>query len=769
MSLDLSLNFPYFEIEMVAGGKNGIYVFDEFRLDAGNLMLYRGEAEILLPPKVVKTLAVLVENHGTILSKEALIERVWSDSVVEEQNLSQHLFHLRKTLGMRPDGGTYIETLRRRGYRFNAGLVRCGGSVNGEAAAISEPMSAARAGVERSGNVLRLTDWNATPERAARITAVIEPREIAQPARRTASVKIIAGIAVLSIIAAAAAFVSYKTAFEPSSPRSELSLLRLTNGTKPLDATIAPDGAYFVYHELADDGARLWLQQVGGSSRTEIAPPSRRIYGGKTFSSDGRFVYFVATDEAEGESSVYRIAAIGGPQVKILSGVNWPVSFSPDGREMVFIRENSQTGVSALVVTDSDGGNQRILLEREGLSKLAGSPAWSPDGSKIVFTIIDTQKTVVPGSFALVSIDASGGAIKHITEEKWDNIYRIAWTHDGRGLVMVATRAAEGYSTRRDQLYYISYPGGESRRLTFDGSRHQAWSLGVTKDDAIIATPFNRSSQIWSMDAGGDQTSAFQISHGLGDGRAGLAPVPNGKVGFIARSGDEIDIWLMNADGSDLEQVPSPLQVVDELRADPKGHFFVFSAFKEGNNRIFRCDLDGGNIEQLTFGYNEVDSTISPDGNWVVYESSVLNDNRWKPTLFKVAIDGGEPLLFSDSECSTPNYSPTGDLLSCIRGEEVVILSAVDGSLIKSHRLPPYASVNFGVRWTPNGRGLVYIHTEKLSSNLWVQPLDGGKPRPLTNFTGGEIHNYAFSIDGTRLFVARGYPIDDAVLIRNFR
>src|SRR5262249_19082110 len=102
MSLDLSLNFPYFEIEMAAGSKNGVYVFDEFQLDAEKLMLYRGEAEILLPPKIVKTLAVLVEHRGTILSKDELIERVWSDSVVEEQNLSQHLFHLRKTLGQRP-------------------------------------------------------------------------------------------------------------------------------------------------------------------------------------------------------------------------------------------------------------------------------------------------------------------------------------------------------------------------------------------------------------------------------------------------------------------------------------------------------------------------------------------------------------------------------------------------------------------------------------------------------------------------------------------
>src|SRR5688500_15762359 len=123
MSSDLSSSFLHFKIPMSESSKNGIYQFDQFKLDIEKLMLYRGEDEISLPPKVIKTLAVLAENSGSILSKEELIERVWADSVVEESNLSQHLYLLRKTLGNKPDGKPYIETLRRRGYRFN-GAVR---------------------------------------------------------------------------------------------------------------------------------------------------------------------------------------------------------------------------------------------------------------------------------------------------------------------------------------------------------------------------------------------------------------------------------------------------------------------------------------------------------------------------------------------------------------------------------------------------------------------------------------------------------------------
>ncbi len=96
MSLDLSLNFPDFKIGMEIGSKTGVYEFDRFRLDAGKLMLYLDTVEISMPPKMVKTLAVLVESSGTILSKDELIERVWSDAIVDESNLSQHLYHLRQ-------------------------------------------------------------------------------------------------------------------------------------------------------------------------------------------------------------------------------------------------------------------------------------------------------------------------------------------------------------------------------------------------------------------------------------------------------------------------------------------------------------------------------------------------------------------------------------------------------------------------------------------------------------------------------------------------
>jgi pimeloyl-ACP methyl ester carboxylesterase len=97
-----------------------IFEFGQFTLDAaGGLLRRRDGAPVALTPKAFETLVVLVEGGGSVLSKDELMRRVWGDTFVEENNLSQNISLLRKAL----DDGTgfkYIETIPRRGYRLTA-------------------------------------------------------------------------------------------------------------------------------------------------------------------------------------------------------------------------------------------------------------------------------------------------------------------------------------------------------------------------------------------------------------------------------------------------------------------------------------------------------------------------------------------------------------------------------------------------------------------------------------------------------------------------
>jgi TolB-like protein/Flp pilus assembly protein TadD len=96
------------------------YQFGHFCLDAKECVLLRDGRLVPLPAKVLNTLLVLVRNQGHLLEKDFLMNEVWPDEVVEEGNLAQHIFMLRKSLGDVTDSPKYIETVPRRGYRFIA-------------------------------------------------------------------------------------------------------------------------------------------------------------------------------------------------------------------------------------------------------------------------------------------------------------------------------------------------------------------------------------------------------------------------------------------------------------------------------------------------------------------------------------------------------------------------------------------------------------------------------------------------------------------------
>ena len=122
MSSNLALGFSEFNLRMDNPPVQKIYEFEDFRFDAEHLMLYRRGESIPLAPKAAETLLVFIERRGQILSKEKLIEQIWPDAFVEESNLYLYLSVLRQTLGNQKSGTPYLETLRRRGYRFNGSV-----------------------------------------------------------------------------------------------------------------------------------------------------------------------------------------------------------------------------------------------------------------------------------------------------------------------------------------------------------------------------------------------------------------------------------------------------------------------------------------------------------------------------------------------------------------------------------------------------------------------------------------------------------------------
>jgi len=96
------------------------YLFGAFKIDVTERVLFGERGAVPLTPKVFDTLLLLVENNNHVLGKQELIERIWPDSFVEDNNLAQNISILRKALGQSPGGQDYIQTVPKRGYRFVA-------------------------------------------------------------------------------------------------------------------------------------------------------------------------------------------------------------------------------------------------------------------------------------------------------------------------------------------------------------------------------------------------------------------------------------------------------------------------------------------------------------------------------------------------------------------------------------------------------------------------------------------------------------------------
>src|SRR6185436_5914351 len=101
-----------------------LYEFGPFHLDVHQHVLLRDREIVPLAPKALDLLIALVEQSGHVLSKDELMKQVWPDTIVEEANLSHHVFTLRKALEDDKQGAKYIETIPRRGYRFVANVTK---------------------------------------------------------------------------------------------------------------------------------------------------------------------------------------------------------------------------------------------------------------------------------------------------------------------------------------------------------------------------------------------------------------------------------------------------------------------------------------------------------------------------------------------------------------------------------------------------------------------------------------------------------------------
>ena len=546
----------------------------------------------------------------------------------------------------------------------------------------------------------------------------------------------------------------------PPTRESAMKITQLVTGANTRAPVISPDGKYVVYIQKKEHVESLWLYQVATGSNVQIVAPVDTGSTPPTFSNDGNYVYYVNHENEYPSGVLCKVASLGGEPQKLFENLSSAVTFSPDGKQLAFVRRSDEE--SQLTVANEDGSAAKVIYAVRAPGQLFSQPAWSPDGK----TIAVPSETPSPQKRRLVAVSVAGGEAKPIGSHTWSRIFRSTWLPDSRGLITVAS---DVNSPDRSQIYEISYPGGDVRRMTFDLYDYNG--MGVTADGNSLVTVKNEThSSLWIGSMSKGQAIEESVRPEAG-GTDGLDWTPNGRIVYTASTATVENLGSMDAKGGGRKQL-TDLSVEGERIMEPSvcgdGRHVVAFSNHGGNSGVFRINADGSNLAQVTSGTSDGAPSCSPDGKWVIFQSK----RSGTLSLWKVSIDGGEQTQLTTEETQYPAVSPDGKWIACLYipvpvkwwEGKLAILPAAGGRLAKTLELKGQTA---NIKWTPDGQSLTYSARD-LADNLWYQPIGGGPPRRMTNFDTGEIFNFAWSRDGKRLAIVRGSRSQDVVLITNF-
>jgi Tol biopolymer transport system component len=547
-----------------------------------------------------------------------------------------------------------------------------------------------------------------------------------------------------------------------------MQIKRMTTIGTAANATISPDGKYIVHSIRRDGKTSLWVRQVATTSNVEIVPPEVTEVLGTTFSNDGNYVYYVLRGQRNPDGSLFVVPVLGGTPKKVLTNIRTPIALSPDGRQCAFVRTNNENKAEErLVISNVNDSGERKLASRFGEEFFIPNddgPSWSSDGKHIA-TCIGTTKGGFQCRVAVYSVD--DGHEEFISPVSWPNLGRVAWLHDGTGIVLTARDSTDV----RSQLWHLSFPGGQVRHITNDLNSYGTTSLSLTSDDqALVSVQTELLSDIWAI-PDGNIAQGKRLTSGARtlDGNSGLSLTPDGRriVYSSAASGNN-DIWIMDDDGVNQKQLTTDSRNDIAPTVTSDGKAILFASARSGTSNIWMMDLEGSNLKQITTT-EDYYATSSPDGKWVVY----FGYGSGYAAIWKVAMNGGNPQQLTWKTSTIPAVSHDSRFVACIYVDKpnewgkIAILSIDGGEPVKLLDLP--ATAERGVLWSSDGKSILYLNTIGGVSNVWSQPIGGSPPKRVTNFTEGQIFVAAFTTDGKKLVCSRGSTVSDVVLITGFR
>ncbi len=585
-----------------------------------------------------------------------------------------------------------------------------------------------------------------------------------------------------SVLAALAAavflFVHERNGRKAQTSFAQMTITPISSSGHTYGAAISPDGKWLAYISDEEGKSGIWVRQLGTGSTAQVVAPSVGNFKGVTFSPDGNYLYFVKGEPGTGLSKLYQVPSLGGTPRELIVDVDSPVTFSPDGKQIAFVRQSSTAGTSSLLGAKADGSAEHaIAVLQQPLSFSAEGPAWSPDGQRIAI-----GKSISAGfqQYAIETVAVDTGAETRLGTNDWGYLRRMSWMPDGSAVVLGSPISKPSLNA---QLWTVSYPGGEARRITNDLNFYTGAS--VTSDGATLATvQLTLTGNLWLAGAG--SSSSFsppkQITSGISraDGVFGVSWTPLDQILYSFYASGTTKLATTSPSGAGAHDLPVGAGAAMFPSACGDGQHVLFTVNQPDQGlSVWRGDANAGEVKQLTKGPADVWPICSADGKTVIY----VNLSTDLPALMKIAIGGGTPDRLGKESFQFPALSPDNQLVAAsyhpdqTKPAKLAIVAINSGEIRNVYDVP--AETVFGgeggsdLEWTKDGRSVLFVVNKNSVASLWAQPVGAPgaaviSPKPIMNFGSGFVWAYALSPDGKQIVYSRGVPATDVVLISHF-
>ncbi|MEM6326241.1 MAG: winged helix-turn-helix domain-containing protein [Bacteroidota bacterium] len=691
-----------------------------------NRVTVRGAA-VSVEPRVMAVLTYLAQRPGQVVSRDELLDAVWTGVIVNEDALTRAVSEMRKLFGDDPREPAVVQTIRGRGYRLIA------------------PVRPAHTGDGLGGDSVARGDGRSGGNGASTAIPVPHPTVSASAPRRAAPWRGIrlavvgVGLGVLALWALSQRSASPASVFAPPEPFTSYP-------GQEVEPAVSPEGARvaFAWDGGDGEGYDIYVKQPSREEALRLTDhPAPE--GSPAWSPDGSEIAFVRYDETPG---IYIVPSLGGSARRVhpveLPAYVHALDWSPDGSTLVFTQA-SEDGRQHIAALDLASGTSRALTDPRGEFERDRSPRFSPDGRQVAFA-----RSGYIGGRDLMVLSLDGGEERRVAENQM-GMRGLDWLDDGALVVSSFRSGTYG-------LWRVDLASGDPTWIPATGEWAHSPSVAA-QTGALVYQDIRFEKDVWRirLDGPGGQvlgTEPVVVSTHY-DCEARLSPGGD-RLAFISSRSGHPQVWISSADGR------SPVMVTDFDGAavgnpfwSPDGEHIVFSAAPEGTASVYVVSAAGGRPEAVTPpGWNALLTGWTSDGTGVTFTSD--RSGSWQ--LWRVGLDGGDPVQVTTADALYAAESSDGQSLYVVRPDVPGLWRTplVDGVVAGE---PEFVVENLPVRgardWVLLDSGVYYLQREDGVTSVAFHDFATGESRTVSEVVRIANPSLAASPDGATILYGR--------------